>query len=119
MSGSRHPEVLLAQVHLPLRGSRLVLDEDEACGVHVHQVVDGVSKVNPVPQSLLWRGGCVKKCRLLELEQNQRTTVNISISISHHQTSQDELSAKETECVDWRRKLKSLDQRSSRVEIFH
>ena len=32
LSVSRHPEVLLAQVPL-------VLDEDEACGVHVYQII--------------------------------------------------------------------------------
>ena len=62
-SSSRNPEVLLAQDVLL---SCDPLDEDDACGVHVHQVVVGVSKVNPVPRSLLWRGGCVKKCRLFE-----------------------------------------------------
>ena len=42
------------------------LDEDEACGVHVHKVVVPGSKGNPVPRNLLWRDGCVKKCRLLK-----------------------------------------------------
>ena len=40
------------------------------CGVHVHQVVVDCSKANPVPRRLLWRGGCVKECRLLK--QNKR-----------------------------------------------
>ena len=78
-SSSRNPEVLFAQVVLL---SCDLLDEDAACGVHIHQVVAGGSKVNPVPRSLLWRGGCVKKCRLLE--QNKRILLVIP---SQHQTS--------------------------------
>ena len=109
-SSSRNPEVLLAQDVLL---SCDPLDEDDACGVHVHQVAVDESKVNPVPRSLLWRGGCVKKCRLLK--QNKRRLLVIP---SQHQTSPDELSAKELGCVE-ARKLNSLDQRSSRVEIFH
>ena len=109
-SSTRNPEVPLAQVALE---SCDLLDEDNACGVHVHQVVVGGSKVNPVPRSLLWQGGCVKKCRFLK--QNKRRLLDIP---SQHQTSPDELSAKELGCVE-ARKLNSLDQRSSRVEIFH
>ena len=109
-SSSRNPEVFLVQIVLPLVVlSCYLLDEDEACGVHVHQVVGGF-KVNPVPRSLLWQGGCVKKCRLLE--QNKRTL----FSMLH--TSQDKPSAKELVWVE-ARKLKSLNQKSSGVEIFH
>ena len=109
-SSSRNPEVLFAQVVLL---SCDLLDEDDACGVHIHQVVAGGSKVNPVSRSLLWRGGWVKKCRLLK--QNKRT---LKVILTFLQKSPNKPSAKELACVEVR-KLNSLDQRSSSVEIFH
>ena len=109
-SFSRNPEVLLAQVVLL---SCDLLGEDDACGVQVHQVVAGGSKVNLVPRSLLWRGGWVKKCRLLK--QNKRTLKVILIFL---QKSPNKPTTKELACVEVR-KLNSLDQRSSSVEIFH
>ena len=108
-SSSRNPQVLYAQVVLL---SCDLLDEDDACGVHIHQVVAGGSKVNPVPRSLLWRDGCVKKYRLLK--QNKRTLIVMMAA----QASPDESIAKELGYGE-ARKLNSLDQRSSRVEIFH
>ena len=111
---SRNPEVLLAQIDLPLVVSSCdLLGEDEACCVHVHRVAVGSSKVNQVPFSFLWQGGCVKKCSLPK--QNKRT---LFIILTIQQPSQEKPSAKELACVD-ARKLKSLDQRRSSVEFFH
>ena len=111
---SRNPEVFLAQIVLPLvLLSCNLLGEDEACCAHGHSHGAVGSKVNQVLFSFLWWGGCVEKCVLLE--QNKRMLFIIFII---QQTSQDKPSAKELACVN-ARKLKSLDQRSRVVEIFH
>ena len=72
---SRHPEVLLAQVCLLRLPLLLILDEGEACSVHVCcccLLQMEAQQRNPVPMSLLRQGGPIKKKKIAGIPRNVR-----------------------------------------------